>query len=281
MTPARMQSFLKESTDSNKLLPAPPLAPPKRMEERSTDTTLVEMRHVAAKYGDLVVFKDLNWTVRRGENWAVVGPNGSGKTTLLGMITGDNLQAYANEVYLFGKQKGEGESIWDIRRKLGVVSPELQLQYRHPVAAREVILSGFFDSIGLYRKASREQIALADEWLKFLGMTDRADRPFNRLSYGEKRLILIVRAVIKSPELLILDEPCQGLDRSNREMVLALMQGIGSSGSTNLIYITHHQEELIPCIDHVLNLERGGYKITGPVTGREVPEENLGQKAVR
>jgi molybdate transport system ATP-binding protein len=281
MMPARMTSFLNEGKSASvKALPTPPL-PPKRAATETPADPLVEMKHVAARYGDLVVFKDLNWTVRRGENWAVVGPNGSGKTTLLGMITGDNLQAYANEVYLFGKKRGEGESIWDIRRRLGVVSPELQLQYRHPVPAREVILSGFFDSIGLYRKATGEQIALADRWLEFLGMTDRADRAFNRLSYGEKRLMLIVRAMVKSPELLILDEPCQGLDRSNREMVLALMQSIGSGGSTGLIYITHHQEELIPCISHVLKLEKVGDKVISRVTGPDSPEENLRQKATR
>lgn len=280
MTPERMKSFLNEGKPLlEKRLPALPL-PAERTATETTADPLVELKHVTAAYGDLVVFKDLNWTVRRGENWAVVGPNGSGKTTLLGMITGDNLQAYANEVYLFGKKRGEGESIWDIRRRLGVVSPELQLQYRHPVPAREVILSGFFDSIGLYRKATNEQVALADQWLEFLGMTDRADRPFNRLSYGEKRLMLIVRAMVKTPELLILDEPCQGLDRSNREMVLALMQSIGSGGSTGLIYITHHQEELIPCINHVLKLEKVGQEVISCVTGPG-PEKNSRQKATR
>jgi molybdate transport system ATP-binding protein len=125
-----------------------------------------------------------------------------------------------------------------------------------------VILSGFFDSIGLYRKATEEQVSLADQWLEFLGMTERAEKPFNRLSYGEKRLVLIVRAMIKSPELLILDEPCQGLDRSNRDLVLALMESIGSGGSTGLIYITHHEEELIPCINRVLRLGKSGQEIT-------------------
>ena len=257
MTPALMESFLQEGRAplANSLATAP--LPVKRAAETAA-APLVEMRHVAVSYGHAVVFRDLNWTVRRGEHWAVVGPNGSGKTTLLRLITGDNLQVYANEVHLFGKKRGEGESIWDIRRRLGVVSPELQLQYRHPVSVQETILSGFFDSIGLYRKAAGEQIALADQWLECIGMKDRGDRPFNRLSYGEKRLILIVRAMVKVPELLILDEPCQGLDPANREMVLALMQRIGSGGATGLIYITHHPEELIPCISHVLRLDKGG-----------------------
>ena len=227
------------------------------------------MRNIHVAYGEHVVLDGLNWTVRRGEHWAVVGPNGSGKSTLLSLITGDNLQVYANEVYLFGKRRGEGESIWDIRRRIGVVSPELQLRYRKPVSVREVVLSGFFDSIGLYRRPDPEQEAIADRWLEILGMAERAERPFTRLSYGEKRLALIVRAMVKSPELLILDEPCQGLDRANREMVLALMEGIGEQTTTGLIYITHHEEEMIPCIDHILRLEKKRRTVTA---GDPVPE---------
>ncbi len=236
---------------------------------------LVEMRNIHIAFGNYVVFDNLNWTVRRGEQWAVVGPNGSGKSTLLSLITGDNLQVYANEVFLFGKRRGEGESIWDIRRRIGVVSPELQLRYRKPISVREVVLSGFFDSIGLYRRADRKQEAVADRWLEILGMADRADRMFTRLSYGEKRLSLIARAMVKSPELLILDEPCQGLDRPNREKVLALMEGIGEQTATGLIYITHHEEEMIPCIDRILRLEKKYHPITDaeqhPDNGREEP----------
>ena len=163
------------------------------------------MKNIHVAFGDLVVLQDLNWTVQRGEHWAVVGPNGSGKTTLLGLITGENLQVYANEVSLFGKRRGEGESIWEIRRSIGVVSPELQLQYRRPVPVRDVVLSGFFDSIGLNRRPRPKQEAIADRWLEYLGMEEMAMRPFTRLSYGEKRLALIARAMVKSPELLILD----------------------------------------------------------------------------
>ena len=279
ITPERMTSFQSDRKASlDERLTASPL-PKKRMARGATADPLVEMKHVTVAYGELIVFENLDWTVRQGENWAVVGPNGSGKTTLLGMITGDNLQVYANDVRLFGNRRGQGESIWDIRRRLGVVSPELQLQYRYPLPAREVILSGFFDSIGLYRRATRAQALLVDQWLEFLGMKDRAERPFNRLSYGEKRLILIARSMVKSPELLILDEPCQVLDRANREMVLALMQSIGSRGSTGLIYITHHQEELIPCITHILKLHKAGYEIIRCPAGSERPEMRSPQKA--
>jgi molybdate transport system ATP-binding protein len=228
-----------------------------RTESRLSAGPLVEMRNVRVAFGDHTVLRDLNWTVRRGESWAVVGPNGSGKTTLLGLITGENLQVYANEVSLFGKKRGEGESVWEIRRRIGFVSPELQFRYRRQVSVREAVLSGFFDSIGLYRKPDPRQEALADRWLESLGLAAMAERPFLRLSYGEKRLALIVRAMVKSPDLLILDEPCQGLDRENRERVLRLMEEIGKRGETALIYVTHHEEEMIPCIGQVLRLERG------------------------
>jgi molybdate transport system ATP-binding protein len=220
------------------------------------------MRSVRVAYGEAVILNGLSWSIRRGENWAVVGPNGSGKSTLLGLITGDNLQVYANEVYLFGKKRGEGESIWTIRQKIGVVSPELQLLYRKPASVREVVLSGFFDSIGLYRRPDMSHEKLADGWLNILDMKKEADCPFSHLSYGEKRLALIARAMVKSPELLILDEPCQGLDGTNRKRVLALMERIGEGTETNLIYVTHHEEELIPCIQHVLRLEKTHRSIT-------------------
>ncbi|MBU4370444.1 MAG: ATP-binding cassette domain-containing protein [Syntrophaceae bacterium] len=162
---------------------------------------------------------------------------------------------------------------WDIRRRIGVVSPELQLRYRKPVRVRDVVLSGFFDSIGLYRRPDREQEAIADRWLGILGMADLADRFFTRTSYGEKRLALIARAMVKSPELLILDEPCQGLDGANREKVLALMQGIGDRTETGLIYITHHEEEMIPCIGHILKPEKKQRMVTDADPVPECPRE--------
>jgi len=253
LTPARMRLF----KGMGKSLPdlRPPI-PDLAKAPRPPGDPLVEMKNVRVAYGGSVVLDGLNWTVRRGENWAVVGPNGSGKSTLLSLITGDNLQVYANEVHLFGKKRGDGESVWAIRQRIGLVSPELQLRYRKACSVREVVLSGFFDSIGLYRQPDREQEARTDRWLEILEMKEQADRPFSRLSYGEKRLALIIRAMVKSPELLILDEPCQGLDGANRERVLSLMEGIGEGTETGLIYVTHHEEEMIPCIHHILRLEK-------------------------
>jgi molybdate transport system ATP-binding protein len=273
LTPARVRRFAgKGITEKMRSLPEIRLPlPDAGNAARPPGEPLVEMMNIRVAYGDNVVFDDLNWTVRRGENWAVVGPNGSGKSTLMSLITGDNLQVYANEVCLFGRRRGGGESIWEIRRRIGVVSPELQLRYRKPVCVREVVLSGFFDSIGLYRRPDREQEAIADGWLGILGMADRTERLFTRLSYGEKRLALIARAMVKTPELLILDEPCQGLDRSNREMVLALMEGIGEQTATGLIYITHHEEEMIPCIGHILRLEKKRPRVTTADPAQEGP----------
>jgi molybdate transport system ATP-binding protein len=260
LTPARMRSF---SVGRKRRFERPLPPPVPRTESGAPADPLVEMKNVRVAFGDRVVLRDLNWTVRRGENWAVVGPNGSGKTTLLGLITGENLQVYANEVSLFGKKRGEGESIWEIRRRIGFVSPELQFRYRRQVSVREAVLSGLFDSIGLYRKPDLRQEALADRWLESLGMEAMGERQFQRLSYGEKRLALIVRAMVKSPDLLVLDEPCQGLDRDNRERALRLMEEIGRRGETALLYVTHREEEMIPCIGRVLRL--GGREAgTGP-----------------
>jgi molybdate transport system ATP-binding protein len=208
------------------------------------------------KYGDVLVLDRLNWAMKQGENWAVVGPNGSGKTTLLSLITGDNVQAYANEIYLFGKRRGSGESVWDIKKRIGVVSSELQVHYRKRMQVYEVVVSGFFDSIGLYRKCTAEQQAAARKWIELLGLSHMSERWYDHLSFGEKRMVLLARSMVKSPTLLILDEPCQGLDRSNRGVILDLIDYIGRETNTHVIYVTHHQDEMPPCITHVLKLEK-------------------------
>ena len=215
----------------------------------------VDMRNTTVRYGEIPVIENLNWAMKRGENWAIVGPNGAGKTTLLSLIIGDNPQAYANEIYLFGKRKGSGESIWDIKKRIGVVSSELQIHYRKRMKARDVVLSGFFDSIGLYRKCTTEQIAVAEQWMKLLGVT-YASEWYDQLSYGQKRMVLLTRSMVKSPTLLILDEPCQGLDRSNRSVILDLIDHIGRNTKTHVLYVTHHENEIPSCITHLLNLER-------------------------
>jgi molybdate transport system ATP-binding protein len=228
---------------------------------------LIKMRRVNVRYGSEVVLADVDWTVRRGENWAVLGPNGAGKTTLLGMIAGDHPQAYANEIYLFGRRRGSGESIWEVKAPIGMITPEFQIRYRKDVTAQEVVLSGFHDSVGLYRRCSPLERETARDWLRHMGVADRGDRPFPHLSHGEQRLVLLARAMVKSPALLILDEPCQGLDRENRRRFLTLIEAVGRHTPTHLLYVTHHSDEIPACITHVLRL--GGGRRTAVVEKRD------------
>jgi len=237
--------------------PAPSLPGPGRHTPDAPEV-FVEMKGVRVGFGDVTILDGLDWTVRRGENWAVVGPNGAGKTTLLNLITGDNLQGYANEISLFGVPKGSGETLWDIREKIGVVSTELQVRYRKGIQVRDVVASGLFDSIGLFRRLSEGDRRLVEDWMDLLGILPMAGRPFDGLSYGERRMALIARAMVKSPLLLILDEPCQGLDRANRRRMLKLIDRIGSSTGTRIIYVSHYEEEIPSCINRVLRLRRAG-----------------------
>jgi len=227
----------------------------KNRDEKSS-VPLVEMRNTTVKYEKKHVLNDFNWTVKDGENWGVVGPNGAGKTTVLSLIVGDNLQAYANDIYLFGRRKGSGESIWEIKKKIGMISSEVQVHYRKQIRTQDVIVSGFFDSIGLYRYATPDQLSEANSWMEKLGIAHLRDRRFDRLSDGEKRLVLLARSMVKHPLLLILDEPCQGLDPANRDIILELIDHIGRSSTTNLIYVTHNADEILPCISHILHLNR-------------------------
>ena len=220
----------------------------------SADPVVIELINAGVHYQDLTVFENLNWTVRRGENWSITGPNGSGKSTLLQMITGDHPQAYANEIYLFGRRRGSGESIWDIKQRLGVVSSEFQVNYRKPIRAFDVVLSGFFDSVGLYRRADSGQVKTAQTWLERLNLIRLKEKRYDLLSFGERRMILMARAVVKDPDILVLDEPCQGLDPANRMRILELVDVIGRQPHTQVLYVSHHPEEIPDCITLCLDL---------------------------
>ena len=217
---------------------------------------LIEMKDTTVQYNGLVVLDHLNWVMRQGENWAILGPNGSGKSTILKLILGDNLQGYANQVILFGRQKGTGETLWEIKKRIGAVSSELQVQYRKKMSAYDVIASGFYDSIGLYQHPTQEQKKVVDQWIQLLRIEDIAHRPFHQLSYGQRRMILLARAMVKSPALLIVDEPCHGLDIPNRKRVLDILERIGHT-RTNLLYVTNHKEEILACVTHVMRLQKG------------------------
>jgi len=216
---------------------------------------IIQMRNVNVRYGENVVLENFNWSVNQGENWKIVGPNGAGKSTLLSLISGDNLQAYANQIYLFGKRRGTGESIWDIKQRIGLVSPEFQVRYREAISVLKVVLSGFFDTIGFYQAASESQKRTALNWLNFLEINELAEQDYTRLSYGQQRLILIARAMVKSPPLLILDEPCQGLDSTNRNRVLELIDHIGLNSATQILYVTHSATDQLNCLSHELRFE--------------------------
>ncbi|MDM8554668.1 molybdate ABC transporter ATP-binding protein ModF [Desulfococcaceae bacterium HSG7] len=235
---------------------------PKNTDEQMPDTEIfVKMKNVTVAYNGVKVLDNLCWTVRRGQNWAVTGPNGSGKSTLLSLITGDNLQAYANEIYLFGKRRGSGETIWELKKRIGLVSSELQVRYRKQMRGYDVVLSGFFDSVGLYRRANTQQRIRTSQQIEFLGIENIAHKPFDQLSYGEKRMVLLARSLVKAPRLLILDEPCQGLDRTNRQIILELIDHIGANTDTQFLYVTHYEDEIPSSVTHRLRMEKTGEQL--------------------
>ncbi len=233
----------------------PEADPASRAPSLEPDQDLVRMKNLRVVHGGVPLFEGLNWTIAKGQHTQVAGPNGSGKSTLLNLITGDHPQCYANDIFVFGFQRGNGETIWQIKQFIGYVSSSLQWDYRVSISARNVIVSGFFDSIGVYQDCSDSQSRVADAWLELLGMSEKASDPFRQLSYGDQRLLLIARAMVKHPALLILDEPCQGLDELNRHLVLALIEKICSQSETTVLYVNHHKEDRVQGIDHHLTLE--------------------------
>lgn len=211
----------------------------------------IVLRDGIVSYDDRPILNRLSWTVNPGEHWQIVGPNGAGKSTLLSLITGDHPQGYSNDLTLFGRRRGSGETIWDIKKHIGYVSSSLHLDYRVSTTLRNVILSGYFDSIGIYQAVSDKQHKLAQQWLDILGMGNRvADAQFHSLSWGQQRLALIVRALVKHPTLLILDEPLQGLDPLNRQLIRRFVDVLISEGETQLLFVSHHAEDAPACITH-------------------------------
>jgi molybdate transport system ATP-binding protein len=237
-----------------------PQRPGRRADSAETgtpDSPLLRMRNVGVRYGGVQILRGVTWEVLPGQRWALMGPNGAGKSTLLSVILGDNPQAYANQVEVFGHRRGSGESIWDIKRGIGYLSPEMLAHYQEDLSCRQVVCSGFFDSIGLYDACSRTQLAASRSWLERLGIGDLARKSFLDVSDGLQRLVLLARALVKDPALLILDEPCQGLDAAHRDATLAVLDRVCTGTNRAMIYVTHRREELPACITHIVQLRRG------------------------
>lgn len=224
--------------------------------ERHYDNALI-MNKVHVRYFTKQILKDLDWQVRRGEKWALLGSNGCGKSTLLSLVCGDNPQAYANDITLFDCKRGTGESIWEIKSHIGYLSPDMHTYYQHDMPCLDVVATGFFDTVGLHRKPNDEQRRLAIEWMKVFGAEHLADKSFIKISYGEQRLILLTRVFVKSPSLLILDEPLHGLDVGKKRLAKSVIEKYCSTTEVTLIYVTHYRHE----IPSVVTQEKMLYKV--------------------
>jgi molybdate transport system ATP-binding protein len=217
----------------------------------------VKMVNVNIKYGDKQILQDINWEVKKGEHWNLSGPNGAGKSTLLSLVTADNPQAYANEIYLFDRRRGTGESIWDIKQKIGFVSPELHLYFDFSATCFEVIGSGLFDTIGLFRELNNQQEENVLLWLKLFGLENIRSKRLSQISISQQRITLLARALIKTPPLLILDEPCQGLDDEQAANFKNLINQICEAFDTTLVYVSHYKNQIPECVHHFLQIENG------------------------
>ena len=217
---------------------------------------VIRLNKVTIRYGERTILKDLDWVVHRGEKWALTGDNGSGKSTLLSLVCADNPQSYACDIAMFGRKRGTGESIWEIKKRIGYVSPEIHRAYLKNIPAIDIVASGLRDSVGLYVRPKPEQRNVCEEWLGVFGIKELKDRSFLQLSSGEQRLVLLARAFVKDPDLLILDEPLHGLDTRNRSLVMDVIRLFANREGKTLIMVSHYQEEFPECMTHSLHLKR-------------------------
>jgi molybdate transport system ATP-binding protein len=211
---------------------------------------VVDMKNVTIRYGERTILKDVDWTVMNGERWALSGQNGSGKSTLLSLICADNPQSYACDITLFDRPRGSGESIWDIKKHIGYVSPEMHRSYKRNLPAIRIVASGLMDSVGLYAVPNADDYDKCRWWMNVFGISHLADRPFLQMSSGEQRLVLLARAFVKDPQLLILDEPLHGLDLWNRQLVRDVIETFCQRRNKTMIMVTHYMDELPANITH-------------------------------
>jgi molybdate transport system ATP-binding protein len=210
---------------------------------KDINNPLVKFDKVSVKYRDRPILNSISWEIKLAEFWQLIGPNGSGKSTILSMIFGDNPKAYGQNITLFGVKKGSGESIWDIKQKIGYFSSEMLRGFKRNDAIGNMIVSGFYDTVGLYKTPTNSQIKIAQHWLHVLNMFDIRKQPFLSLSSGHQRLVLIARAMVKNPPLLILDEPTNGLDDADAALFCELINKIASETNTSILYVSHREEE--------------------------------------
>ena len=230
---------------------------------------LIQLKDVNISYGDKPILQKINWDIKPGEFWELAGKNGSGKTTILSMITGDNPKGYGQELYLFGQKKGSGESIWDIKKKIGYFTPSMIDRFRGYHSLENMLISGILDSIGLYIIPNEAQIRLARQWLNLIGLADLKDSYFHDLSIGQQRLIMCVRAMIKHPLLLILDEPTAGLDDASASLIIALVNKMAAESDITIIFVSHRKEkDLNP--EYTYQLSMGEKGSTGRITANNL-----------
>lgn len=225
----------------------------------STSSEIIKMIDVNISYGDKKVLKNINWEVKSGEKWVLNGHNGSGKSTLLSLICGDHPQAYANNFYLFGNKRGSGESIWEIKERIGLISPELHWYFDPSATVWQSIASGFYDSSGLFCDPGYSKKAQTDQLISYFGLDEYKDSLMNELPLGKQRLALLARTIVKNPEILILDEPCQGLDQEQTIHFNKLVDELCKNGTT-LIYVGHFEAQIPSCIEKRILLENGEVK---------------------
>ncbi len=218
---------------------------------------IIRMENIRVKYGETMILEDINWTVRQHEKWALLGHNGAGKSTLLSLVNGDNPQAYANKLWLFDRRRGTGESIWDIKKRIGFISPELHQYFTARDNCMQVICSGFSDIIGSTKPATEAQKQIAAGWMEVLEINHAATLPFKQVPESTQRLVLLARALVKNPPLLIFDEPCQGLDQQQKDHFKQVIEQLCEHMPVTLVYVTHYEEELPACVNKFLRLERG------------------------
>ncbi|HTB53238.1 MAG TPA: ATP-binding cassette domain-containing protein [Ferruginibacter sp.] len=230
--------------EQNKEAVAFPTSVPKPLHDFEIENAvLVTFNNVNVSYNERPIVKDISWKINAGEFWQLIGPNGSGKSTLLTLITGDNPKGYGQDLTLFGIKKGTGETVWDIKQNVGYFTPSMTDMFSKNHTLQGMIVSGLFDSIGLYVIPAEAHLQVANEWLQLIEMDHLKNTSFSKLSLGQQRLALIARAMIKHPPLLILDEPTSGLDDYHVSLVTSLINKIAAESSTAILYVSHRREE--------------------------------------